>query len=392
MAIFSAVPPPPELASTPPRTTKTPTRATTTSPPAAATPPPAGYVFPSPANTRATPIDIDAWTIHALESLSVSPLARGTRSPLSINIDEQRKQRARTVPQDGIEEKQERVTRVYIEEDEKVDLQRDPIRRPPSRRDSQRKREMLLKGKEGSRQRRRWENDRLMHVPNAQPPAPSDWHPHPTHPIHHIPYALASYWDQTHHTHLVTSKPSSFQKRNLERTSAQQAASKRVQLLRGTATGLGAGEVPRDLREAAKRSQVVKGWVKDLEGPIREWVRGERSRQEDQEDGVESDEEEIVFVGRRGKGDADAREEEKSQRRDDAAAAMVLDSFGDVENASYKRWLSHSISAYYGLHSHSIVLQNPTRKVVCVGLKQTKRGKATVSVTHLPRPLWEICC
>lgn len=179
-----------------------------------------------------------------------------------------------------------------------------------------------------------------MHVPNAQPPAPSDWHPQPTHPIHHIPYALASYWDQTHHTHQLTSKASSFQKRNLDRTSAQQAASKRAQLLRGTATGLGAGEVPRDLREAAKRSQVVKSWVRDLEGPIREWVRGERSRQEEQDDGVESDEEEIVFVGRKGNSANDAREETRSderreQRRDDAAA-MVLDSFGDVENASYK--------------------------------------------------------
>ena len=81
---------------------------------------------------------------------------------MSINIDEQRKQRARAAAQDGVGEKQERVTRVYIEEEERLDLSRDPIRRPPSRRDSQRKREMLLKGKEGSRQRRRWENGKSM--------------------------------------------------------------------------------------------------------------------------------------------------------------------------------------------------------------------------------------
>lgn len=144
MPLFNAVPPPPELASTP-------RKPTTTSHPIA-TPPPAGYVFPSPA--RSTPIDIDAWTLHALESLSVSPLARGTRSPLSINIDEHRQRR--TKPTNGEEEKP-RAVRVYVDEEEDNDG-RDPIRRPPSRRDSQRKREMLLKGKEGSRQRRRWEN------------------------------------------------------------------------------------------------------------------------------------------------------------------------------------------------------------------------------------------
>ncbi|KAK0391350.1 hypothetical protein NLU13_0851 [Sarocladium strictum] len=375
MPLFNAVPPPPELASTP----KKPITATATSPLPTATPPPAGYVFPSPA--RSTPIDIDAWTLHALESLSVSPLARGTRSPLSINIDEQRERKKK------VEDGRERVARIYVEEEEE-EGRGEPIRRPPSRRDSQRKREMLLKGKEGSRQRRRWENDRLMHVPNVQPPQPSDWEPHPTHPIHHIPYALASYWDQTQ-THRITatssSKPS-LQKIHLDRTTAHQAASKRAQLARGTATGLGAGEVPRDLREAAKRSHVVKGWVRDLEAPIRDWVR--REREADVEE-VGSDEEEIMFRGR-GRGE-EVREEKVRDTRSEESG-IVMDSFGDVENASFKRWLTHSISAYYGLQSRSIILQDPTRKVVCIALKQTRRGRKTVMISHLPRPLWEICC
>jgi hypothetical protein len=189
-------------------------------------------------------------------------------------------------------------------------------------------------------------------VPNAQPPAPSDWQPHPTHPVHHIPYALASYWDQ--HQLLTTSKSQrnpidSLQKLHLDRTSAIQAASKRAQLARGTATGLGAGEVPRDLREAAKRSQVVKGWLKDLETPIREWVRRERKGEEED---VGSDEEEIVFKGRDQTNGEELVDERKQKSSD---SKMVLDSFGDVENASYKYALAHThLYSYSSLISQYI--------------------------------------
>ncbi|CAG9936894.1 unnamed protein product [Clonostachys rosea f. rosea IK726] len=37
--------------------------------------------------------------------------------------------------------------------------------------------------------------DRLMHVPNAQPPEPRDWEVRATHTVHHIPYQLAQFWD-----------------------------------------------------------------------------------------------------------------------------------------------------------------------------------------------------
>ena len=47
--------------------------------------------------------------------------------------------------------------------------------RRPIERDSQERREALLKGKEGSRRRQRWENDRLMHVPGAVPPSAGDY-------------------------------------------------------------------------------------------------------------------------------------------------------------------------------------------------------------------------
>lgn len=41
---------------------------------------------------------------------------------------------------------------------EGIDAESEAVKRPPSRRDSLRRREALLKGKEGSRRRQRWEN------------------------------------------------------------------------------------------------------------------------------------------------------------------------------------------------------------------------------------------
>lgn len=112
MAIYSAVPPPAEL----------------TSGQIAAAPPPA---------TGA--VEMDAWTVSALEALSVSPVARGTGTPLAIPIDEHH---APVEPRFKTPE---------------------PPRRPPSRRDSQRRREAILKGAEGSRQRRHWDNGTAAH-------------------------------------------------------------------------------------------------------------------------------------------------------------------------------------------------------------------------------------
>lgn len=95
-------------------------------------------------NSSATGIDIDAWTISALQSLSVSPVARGTGTPLAIPLDGAQQRRSVSFGAAGGDDEEDATPR-----------------RPPSRRDSQRKRDALLKGKEGTRQRRRWENGEL---------------------------------------------------------------------------------------------------------------------------------------------------------------------------------------------------------------------------------------
>ena len=117
-------------------------------------------VAPSPTTPRNTVrqsntgIDIDAWTISALQSLSVSPVARGTGTPLAIPIDE----RTRTTSRGEVR---------TVQFDNGTPSPPLPPRRPPSRRDSMVRREALLKGKEGSRQRRRWENGTISHENSA---------------------------------------------------------------------------------------------------------------------------------------------------------------------------------------------------------------------------------
>ncbi|KXH55716.1 hypothetical protein CSAL01_07665 [Colletotrichum salicis] len=278
-----------------------------------------------------------------------------------------------------------------------------PIWRPLSRRDSQKKREQLLKGNEGSRARRRWENDRLIGVPNAQPPLPSDWEVHPTYPVQVVPYQVAQYWD------------TGLRQRIEEKTAKLQAQRKKQQRKDGSATGLSVGEVPRDLRDTAKRTPAVRGWVRVLEEPVRSFLK-ERSEASDAEG--DSEDEEIVFVGRKGmasagKGWKKARREVGSEKVDDG---MVFDSLGDDESASFKydfppflshwfealggilltlfnhrRWLTHSISDYYGLQSHSVTTGEPARRVVYVTVREQGKRSSPKKHTVLPRPLWEMC-
>ena len=61
----------------------------------------------------------------------------------------------------------------------------------------------------------------------------------------------------------------------------------------------------------------------------------------------------------------------------------------------YRRWLTHSISDYYGLDSKSVTVGSPARRVVYVGVKQVglRGGKHAASASVrlvLPPPLWEM--
>lgn len=98
-----------------------------------------------PHQPSAQPINIEAWTEQATESINAISLlssapVRGTSVSLAIPLDEQAAKRT---------------------EDEQHLHDASTTSRPrrePLRRDSLKRREALLKGKEGSRRRQRWEN------------------------------------------------------------------------------------------------------------------------------------------------------------------------------------------------------------------------------------------
>lgn len=97
----------------------------------------------------AQPIDIEAWTEQATEALHAIAISspggvRGTSVTLAIPLDEH----PASKQTDALAASQ-RVGDAF------------PVYRPrrePLRRDSLKRREALLKGKEGSRRRQRWEN------------------------------------------------------------------------------------------------------------------------------------------------------------------------------------------------------------------------------------------
>jgi hypothetical protein len=100
------------------------------------------------------PIDIETWTVSALESLSVSPFARGTGVTLSIALDSSQENHAA----------REARAAAY------------KAHKEPLRRDSQKRREALLKGKEGSRRRQRWENGESPGILPGLSPSPTQQH------------------------------------------------------------------------------------------------------------------------------------------------------------------------------------------------------------------------
>ncbi|KAK7726254.1 hypothetical protein SLS53_007705 [Cytospora paraplurivora] len=298
MAIYSAVPPPEGSPSQQPQPFQ-----------ASAHP----QSIPAHPHSASGTLDIEAWTISALESLSVSPIARtlgaipfeGHSDP-SVNAPPSGQSTARvTIAVDG----------------GAAGTTVTPPRRPPSRRDSMRRREALLKGKEGSRQRRRWDMKRLIDVPNIEPPEPEDWLPRPVYPVHHIPYQVASYWD---------------------RGLRQQVEEKNV-AARKKKTANSAGKMPRDLRDTIKRTPGIKGWVRTLEEPVRHFLAERDAAVEtEQSEGDESDvsDDEVVFVGRKAAAQDRQPDGWKKAHREvhdrPIDRGMIFDSLEDDDSGAFK--------------------------------------------------------
>ncbi|KAK0124824.1 hypothetical protein ONS96_008705 [Cadophora gregata f. sp. sojae] len=339
-------------------------------------PPPSQVQAPAQAssipNQPTQPIDVATWASTSLQSLSISPSARGTGVTLSLPLE------------DDLEVKVKKA--VKAEGGAKM------------RRDSMKRREALLKGKEGSRRRQRWENDNLLHNPHITPPLPSDWAPSATHRVRHIPYYLAPLWDA-----------------GIAHRASERAAHSSPSSIHAKRSGIieEKGRVPADLKNKLKKAKGAKTLLQELEGEVRAFVRdferAERVREaklagkmsglggnqdKDEDALLDSEDEEIVFIGRDkdGKGITMSDEvkdvvEEELQRE-----KIVYEGLEGSPSGGFARWLVHSLAGYYGLLSWSETREGaPRRRVAFVGVKggngNGKKGE-NFGVDDLPRPLW----
>ncbi|KAF9887665.1 hypothetical protein FE257_009758 [Aspergillus nanangensis] len=361
----------------------------------------------SPHQTRA----ISAWTEQAsasLENLTLSestpgderphaPEAMPSRSPLrgaTISL---------SIPLDDPAPVSEQTSNPRVNFLGPSTAQTHPIppvtfrRREPLRRDSLKRREALVKGKDGSRRRQRWENDRLLHNPWAEPPSSHDWTVQPTHTRHDpVPYRLATLWD-VHFAHL-------------DRSSSKQT-------VKGTK-----GEkhrVPKDLRLKLKHARAARGMLQDIEEDIRDFIQRWNQRHSLlQKEGLadvplsdDDSEDEVVFVGRNGLMHDSPQHKSQLQKMQDTMDAhserdgekKVFESLIDDRAAGFGRWIVHSIATYYGLHTWSVTVGQPSRREAYVGFRPPPAGIRSGLVVgpmtcgqeamiqpgeELPHPLW----
>lgn len=218
--------------------------------------------------------------------------------------------------------------------------------------------------------------DRLLNNPHVEPPAPHDWEVHPTYRVRNVPYYLAPLWDAGLKRQSAARHASSIASKNATRTVATAP----------TAPGV----VPKELREKLKRSRGAKGLLMDLESEVRRFVRSwEDSAHAALAAGLpadpDSEDEEIVFVGRNG------------QTRDDHDAAsaqlkrelMLFETPEGDHGGAFGRWLVHHIGVYYGLTTWSVTVGEPARREAYVGIKEARmRSGGSAACSPLPVPLW----
>ena len=332
---------------------------------------------------------VDAWTIDTItDSLAAAIISphrpRGQTVQLSIPLDD-----IPNPPSPAVPPQHKSAHTVHK-------------RREPIHRDSLKSRDAILKGKEGSRQRRRWEKDRLLDNPHAQPPLPEDWEVRPWPlPRQSVPYFLAPLWDAE------------------MRATALQRQARRSAHRRGGGEVSAADAVARELRAKLKKARSAKGLLIELECEVRGFVAAQDAF--DDSVATDSEDEEVVFVGRdvgRGAGGGGARRDRDKlvfqSAVDDRGASFAYVLFPGspslvprsvrpdgtqcdwpwLQHADYRarrirRYLVHSIAQYYGLETWSVTAAgNPATRGAYVGLPGNLATRA--ARVEMPRPLWAV--
>ncbi|KAF3942274.1 hypothetical protein ABW19_dt0203812 [Dactylella cylindrospora] len=310
---------------------------------------------------------------------------------------------------------------VTVGDDEEAEAAALRPRRTPLRRDSMRRREALLKGKEGSRRRQRWENgekDNFLNHPSYAPPSAEDFSPHPLYPTRVVRYEFATLWDPSnpskygyataHHVPSAASKKDSDEKRVPKNLKDRLKRSK------------GAMDLLKSLEEEVRRyAASLWGCSDEHEQPIAAALTGSEGVDTKSQDAMEdvtvmqksiveeelkdSEDEEIVFIPRMKTvklDEAEGQDKKKKAGREIYIPVIgppleksVFEAPHDDQGASFGRWLVHSIALYYGLRSWSVTQGNPAMRIAFVGAQpsEKKKRKSGALVKHpkaLPRPLW----
>ena len=180
--------------------------------------------------------------------------------------------------------------------------------------------------------------DRLLNNPWVQPPLPSDWEVHPTYRKHAVPYYLAPLWD----VH-VAAKQAAADKEKAE------AKSSKINTKAKEAADSRAGKVPKEPREKLKKAKAAKGLLQALEEEVRKFIKNWEEKNHDTkpvtEDDVmslDSDDEEIVFVGQNGQMHEIPSPPNPDIVKDDK---LVFDSAADDHGANFG-YVTYSLSLY----------------------------------------------
>jgi hypothetical protein len=171
--------------------------------------------------------------------------------------------------------------------------------------------------------------DRLLSNPWAQPPLPSDWEVQPTYPRRVVPYYLAPLWDAAEFQRSIEEKMKGKSKKNKHARGSRGRVSPAEEA---------ASNVPKEVRARLKRARAAKGLLQDLEEQVRvflqKWGEKEARCREDGLHDVDSEEEEIVFVGRNGvMHDSPGRKEKYHQEV--GREKMLFEGMADDKGASF---------------------------------------------------------